>query len=242
MYNQLQSKQPWGCMSLLPATTCQDPPAHFISITSGYENTANMEAGDTSIQQLLEWVNSNVCQSRPFRSPQLYLWGPPACGKTSFLRLLEKYLRVYYMPTDENFYDFYDDDSYDLIVVDEFKGQKTIQDINRWLDGQNMTIRMKGRQSLKYKNLPIIIVSNFPPHIVYRNKFEKGELEPFTSRLYVVEVKGMIPLDRIVVTPKVEEMEEEAAEKEETQIEDVAPARDRIVVDLISPDTSMDLC
>lgn len=146
------------------------------------------------------------------------------------------------MPTDENFYDFYDDDSYDLIVVDEFKGQKTIQDINRWLDGQNMTIRMKGRQSLKYKNLPIIIVSNFPPHIVYRNKFEKGELEPFTSRLYVVEVKGMIPLDRIVVTPKVEEMEEEAAEKEETQIEDVAPARDRIVVDLISPDTSMDLC
>jgi len=129
------------------------------------------------------------------------------------------------MPTDENFYDFYDDEDYDLIVLDEFKGQKTIQDLNRWLDGQTLTVRKKGTQCMKFRNLPVIIVSNFPPHVVYRNKFERGELEPFTSRLLVVEIKGMIPLDRIVqqvpTTNQTVETEEKAAEEPEDQMEDV---------------------
>lgn len=235
MFATLDAKQPWGRMSLLPPLPSQtsEKPG-FMSITSGYENTEDTAAGDISIQQLLEWVNSNVCQSRPFRSRQLYIWGPPAVGKTTFLRLLEKSLRIYYMPTDENFYDMYDDDDYDLIVIDEFKGQKTIQDLNRWLDGQNMSIRQKGRQCMKLKNLPVIIVSNFPPHIVYRNKFEKGELEPFTSRVVVVEIKTMIPFERIVsapTPPPLVSTEEEIAIEALEQMQSVAQPG-RIVVDL----------
>jgi len=235
MYAALDMKQPWAPMSLLAAQSSriqeQTPDCGASTISNG-EST---EAGSSHILQLLEWVNANVCQPRPFRSRQLYVWGPPAVGKTTFLRLLEKSLRVYYMPTDENFYDFYDDEDYDLIVVDEFKGQKTIQDLNRWLDGQTLTVRKKGTQCMKFRNLPVIIVSNFPPHVVYRNKFEKGELEPFTSRLLVVEIPTMIPFDRIVSAPpppSTSTTEDKAAEEEGDQMEDVDSSMGSVMVDL----------
>lgn len=231
MYAALDMKQPWVPMSLLPVQSSRMEESTLPSGATSISNGESTEAGSMSILQLLEWVNANVCQPRPFRSPQLYLWGPPAVGKTTFLRLLEKSLRVYYMPTDENFYDFYDDEDYDLIVLDEFKGQKTIQDLNRWLDGQTLTVRKKGTQCMKFKNLPVIIVSNFPPHVVYRNKFEKGELEPFTSRLLVVEIQTMIPFDRIVSAPppvSTTTTEEKAAEEEEDQMADVDASTDTI--------------
>lgn len=101
----------------------------------------------SAVLKLLEWVNVNVLQPRAFRSPQLYLWGPPATGKTSFLRLLDTMLRIYYFPS-EAFYDHYNDDDYDLIVMDEFgptHDLKPMQEYNKWLDGQVMSIRKKGK-------------------------------------------------------------------------------------------------
>lgn len=149
------------------------------------------------LQTLIEWVNSNVCQPRQFRSPQLFLHGPPRTGKTSFLRLLEKRIRVYYMPIDEDFYDEYEDENFDLICFDEFKGQKTIQVMNRWLDGQTMSIRKKGRQGLKRKNLPFIILSNFSPCQCYRKAAEDGRIDSFIDRIKVVEINSMLHLDGI---------------------------------------------
>jgi len=161
-----------------------------------------MDIGEplSAVQKLLEWVNANVCQPRPFRSPQLYLWGPPATGKTSFLRLLDTMLRIYYFP-NEDFYDHYNDDDYDLIVMDEFgptHDLKPMQTYNRWLDGQVMSLRKKGSQGMKTKILPFIICSNYPPERVYHKVYGRGELEPFLSRLLVVHVEEMIPLDQIV--------------------------------------------
>ena len=44
-------------------------------------------------------------------------------------------LRVYWWPKDETWWDGYEDGAYDLIVLDEFKSQKKITDLNPILSG-----------------------------------------------------------------------------------------------------------
>lgn len=219
MYTTLENKKPWSPLTLngeritplVSSTTITTATMQLYAepnMTSHIPPSTATGEHLAAIKQLLGWVNANVCVSRPFRSQQLYLWGPPRTGKTSFLRLLDTMLRIYYMP-GEGFYDQYDDDNYDLIVMDEFgptHDLKPIQEYNKWLDGQVMALRKKGSQGLKTRNLPFIFVSNFPPERVYHKVFGRGELEPFTSRLLVVEIKQMIPLDLIVpIAPPIQE-------------------------------------
>lgn len=146
--------------------------------------------------ELATWLNSNIFhQSRPIKSAQLYLYSPPNCGKTTLISWLSRFCRIYYMPLLEDFYDFYDDDSYDLVVVDEFKGQKQIQFLNQWLDGQPCTVRVKGGQRLKTRNLPCIILSNWPLSKVYANAIEQhgsDVIDPLKARLEVVNVQKFI--------------------------------------------------
>lgn len=146
--------------------------------------------------QLATWLNANLfVASRPIKSPQLYLFSPPNCGKTTLVTWLSRFCRVYYMPLLEDFYDFYDDDSYDLVVIDEFKGQKQIQFLNQWLDGQPCTIRVKGGQRLKNKNLPCIILSNWSLSDVYSGAIEKhgkDVIAPLLARLEIVCVNKFI--------------------------------------------------
>lgn len=141
---------------------------------------------------------------------------------------------------DEDFYDFYDDDQYDLIVLDEFKGQKTIQHMNRWLDGQKMTIRKKGSQGLKTKNLPIIIISNYSPQEVYHKVAEHGRLDSFLDRLEIVEIKEMIDFQSIEFLPPVVGMDTNgsplfAEEPEEETNPDDEKRNDYGISDLYGP-------
>lgn len=146
--------------------------------------------------QLATWLNDNLFHtSRPIKSPQLYLFSPPNCGKTTLITWLSRFCRIYYMPLLEDFYDFYDDDSYDLVVVDEFKGQKQIQFLNQWLDGQVCTVRVKGGQRLKTRNLPTIILSNWALSDVYSGAIEKSGkdvIAPLLVRLEIVNVNKFI--------------------------------------------------
>ena len=111
-------------------------------------------------KQIAEWICSNVRQKRKFKCPQLFIYGPRNLGKTSLIEWLEQYLSVYHIPMGEEFYDLYSDD-YDLVVMNEFKGQKTIQWMNSFLQGGPMNIRKKGSQYMKRANLPAIILSNY---------------------------------------------------------------------------------
>jgi len=209
MYMISTTKKPWLPLKFISKPPPTSPSSllisdHYHPLAGPPPTNMTTDYGEPSsaVLKLLEWVNVNVLQPRPFRSPQLYLWGPPATGKTSFLRLLDTMLRIYYFPS-EAFYDHYNDDDYDLIVMDEFgptHDLKPMQEYNKWLDGQVMSIRKKGSQGLKTKNLPFIICSNYPPERVYHKVFGRGELQPFLSRLTVVEVEEMIPVDQIVPT------------------------------------------
>jgi len=141
--------------------------------------------------QIATWICSNIRQNRAFKAPQLYIWGARNLGKTSLVEWLEKYLSVYHMPTTEEFYDLYSDD-YDLVVIDEFKGQKTIQWMNQFLQGSPMPIRKKGSQSMKYKNLPVVILSNYRLSECYVKAANDGRLSTLEARLEVVEVEKFI--------------------------------------------------
>ena len=135
------------------------------------------------------WLDANLLATREFKQEQLYVYGPPDVGKTHLVLHLESHgIRVYRMPYDGKWYDTYDDDSYDLIVLDEFKGQKTIQEMNLWLEGGPMMVNRRGTAPvLKRANLPFIILSNYAPREAYRNCSEQ-RLAPLLARLKVIRV------------------------------------------------------
>jgi len=100
---------------------------------------------------IFKWIINNILEERPFAQQQLFIWGETCLGKTGLINTLEKYCRIYFVPADEEFYDLYDDDEYDLVVFDEFLGGKKITFMNQFLDGQKLPIRKKGTQYLKQK-------------------------------------------------------------------------------------------
>lgn len=147
-------------------------------------------------RQIARWLNTNMFNNvRPIKSRQLYIYSPPNCGKTTFISWLGRFCRIYFMPLLEDFYDFYDDNSYDLVVIDEFRGQKQIQFLNQWLDGQPASVRIKGGQRLKLQNLPCIILSNWALSSVYAGAIEKHGADvigPLSARLEIVSVNKFI--------------------------------------------------
>lgn len=150
---------------------------------------------DLATKDIVEWLNMNLFIQRPFKSPQLYIFGPTNTCKTSLGMLLSQYCMVYRMPLLEDFYDSYHDQDYDLVILDEFKGQKTIQFLNLWLDGQPMSVRKKGSQGFKNKNLPMIICSNYRLDECYKDLAKISTLE---ARLKIIELQQKIDLDNIL--------------------------------------------
>jgi len=148
------------------------------------------------------WLQENLFEVRDFKQKQLFLFGPPNMGKTSLMNQLRDIgVRIFYMPY-EDFYDAWDDDCYDLIVLDEFKGQKRIQDLNLWLDGSHFPVRRKGcAPFIKRKNIPMIIISNYPLTGCY--KVDETRLAPLKARLKCVEVVKFIEIDCVKVVSNV---------------------------------------
>jgi len=142
------------------------------------------------LSPIVAWLNTNLFSKRKFKQLQLYLYGPPNSGKTSLILRLSKYFRIYHIPNGEDFYDFFENDKYDLAVLDEFRADKTIQWMNAWLQGSEMNIRQKGSQCLKVQNIPTIILSNFTPHEAY-SKSTPEKLETLITRIEVIKVTNI---------------------------------------------------
>lgn len=136
------------------------------------------------ISAVYDWILKNVRKPRRFGSPNLAIVGPTGIGKTTFLLSLRKYCRMYWVPMDENFFDTYDDDAYDLLVFDEYKSQKTIQFMNSFCQGAPFQLRTKGGQTMKRKNLPVILLSNYTAQEMYPNVWQEQPtiLDAFTRR------------------------------------------------------------
>lgn len=149
-------------------------------------------------QLIVDWLNRNVREPREFKQTQLWVAGPPNYGKTTLINMLNSRLSTYMMPLDEEFYDAYNDQDYDLVVLDEFKAHKTIQFLNLWAQGGQMTIRKKGSQGVKKKNLPLVILSNYTPKECY-SKSSDYALAPLLVRFQVINLGDPIDINNIVI-------------------------------------------
>lgn len=140
--------------------------------------------------KIYDWIIRNVKKPRAFKQLQLYVHGVPNVGKTSMIMYLEKYLRIYHMEKSA-YTDGYYDGKYDLIVMDEFKAQKTISFWNSWLQGGVMPLNVRYRSRTKHDNLPVIILSNYLIEEAYCNvDYEK--LAPLRARIEYVNVISFI--------------------------------------------------
>jgi len=135
-----------------------------------------------------KWLNENLMKARAFKQPQLWICSDPNLGKTTLMRSLERYFRIYWMPKFDKWFDRYDDDAYDLLVLDEFKGQLPLQMLNEWLDGSTFQVpRRSAPPYEKRKNLPMIVCSNWDPYGCYNNCTEDN-IKPLCARVEVVRV------------------------------------------------------
>lgn len=109
-------------------------------------------------------------------------------------------MRIYYIPHREDFYDGFDNDDYDIAILDEYNsGSKHISWLNMWLDGSCMSLPMKGHQMVKSHNIPTVILSNTFPMHWYPNIAEKSpvQIQALEDRLLVVQVPEGEALHRL---------------------------------------------
>lgn len=149
------------------------------------------EQKDFASEKLVEWLNLNCGPKtvRPFKQKQLWLCGEANIGKTSLVEQLSKFHKVFYGPYDGDWYDNFDK-TYDLVVFDEYRAQKTIQWFNRFLEGSQMPLNRRGTSTYtKVRNIPIIILSNSPPEICYHKKMvsDPAGFKAFLTRLEVIQ-------------------------------------------------------
>jgi len=159
-----------------------------------------------SERSIAGWLNRNIQQERPHKQKQLWVWGPPDHGKSMLLMELDRRLRVMWMQKEEDFMDMWEDGSYDLVVVDEFRGQKKVTFMNEFLEGTPLCLRVKGSQKMKRQNVPVIIMSNGSPKDCYHN-MEDQWLEPLYARLTIVQLNK--PFRLRFFDPEVENPAEE---------------------------------
>jgi len=177
----LQMISPVDLISWSPVRTVLTCPARTIDFTLPEKEVAT-------------WLFTNIMQPRKHRQSQLYLYGPPACGKTSFYIVLLKFLRIFKIVYETDFLELYGDDYYDLMIFDEFKGQKKITFLNSLIDGTPKIYNVKFATVPKNKNLPAIFLSNLSPFEVYKGKAGDISLDAFVDRLQIVQVDTLYNL------------------------------------------------
>ncbi len=109
---------------------------------------------------------------------------------------LQKFFRIYYVPLDCRVLDDYEDDEYDVIVFDEYKGQKSITWMNAFVQGNHFPVHRRYNSTLKIKNLPVIVLSEFSIEGAYDkvHMFNPQRLHALHSRFQVENVKRFIDL------------------------------------------------
>jgi len=90
--------------------------------------------------------------------------------------------------------DGYSDQEYDLIVLDEFKGQKSITWMNSFVQGVPFKVFRRYNSYDKIKNLPVIVLSNYSIEEAYGkvNMFNPERLIPLKERFDCINVKKFI--------------------------------------------------
>lgn len=158
-------------------------PYNGVQIVEGLHDKVG-PVNEIGLTAIADWFTSQVIidrelprYKRPLRSPQLHIVGPPGIGKTSFIAALQNKLKVYMVPTEESWMDTFEDGVFDIAVVDEFCGGKTISWLNRWLDGGTIWIPIKGKSAVwKTQNIPTVILGNKTMEEIFKDAAAKRDV------------------------------------------------------------------
>lgn len=150
-----------------------------------------------AVHSIVDWINENVKKPRGFKQKQLYIHGKANVGKTSLITFLGNALKIYIFPQHDRWCDGYEDGKFDLAVFDEFKSDRRLAWMNRWLEGSPFAVEVKNSFVMKRQNIPTIILSNYSPEECYHKAAGQNTLAfaAFKSRLRVVEVDRWMQLD-----------------------------------------------
>ena len=139
--------------------------------------------------QLASWLNSMIFnRSIPHRPTQMWVKTAPGAGKSSLINQLEDEfgVSIYRWPLEEQWFDGYTDGAFDLIVLDEYKAQKKITQLNPILSGDRVPLSRRGLPPyVKHDILPVLILSNYSHSEAYHKSLPTA-LEALESRLKVV--------------------------------------------------------
>jgi len=150
---------------------------------------------DDNHRQLAEWFNANIQnKTRAPRTRQLYLFGKPGIGKSRLVNQLAVFNRVWSKPKSANkdeWFDGYDDNSCDLICMEEFVGSIPPATINAFIEGgrRPLTFPVKGGHVTKESNHAVIILSNYSPDKAYAGSMDrfKPSFDAFLERLLILD-------------------------------------------------------
>ncbi len=145
-------------------------------------------SGGHGAKLVRDWLDVNVGKPRHFKQKQLFVQALPNSGKTTLMRMLSEYVNIYWVPMFEDFEDEYENDVYDLVVLDEFKGQRKLTWMNMFAQGGPMQLRQKGRQYFKTDNPPVVVLSNHHVEQCYSN-CSAVALEAFRARFDFVSLE-----------------------------------------------------
>lgn len=141
--------------------------------------------------QVVSWLNNNLPPKiRPFKQSQLWLWGPSNMGKTTLRMELSKHFKAYNVCDEEKWWSGFNT-WHEIAFFEEFNGYKTLSQMKQFLDGSEVELGQKGEDPiLKDKNIPVIILSNNPPDVVYHKAAleNPNAFQPLLERLKVIHV------------------------------------------------------
>jgi flagellar biosynthesis GTPase FlhF len=153
--------------------------------TEPYPGIGDVTNLSPEVQQIAKWLNENLPPvKRVLKQKQLYIYGPTNIGKTTLLMKLQEHFHTYIVPEEDKFWSNFHD-NYDLCILDEFNGMKTITQLNNFCDGSKVPLTAKHVSAVnKTRNIPVIICSNKSPAEVFCNVAEKNPvvLKAFEER------------------------------------------------------------
>lgn len=133
-----------------------------------------------------KWWNTFIRTGYNEKKQNLWVWGPPDVGKsTNVLMPMLSMARGYEVWDDPVFWHPFAG-PYDFAFCDEFKGQKPIEDLNKFMTPNACHLSTKGGASYKDENLPVIILSNHQPIDLYWKNSET--LEALMARFTVIKL------------------------------------------------------
>lgn len=149
--------------------------------------------GELNNQRIAGWLNDHVIKEHKFRTNNLWIWGGTQLGKTSLVELLiENGVNVYTVDYSTHFFTGISINT-QLLVFDEFKGQRTITELNKLADGSRCQLDVKGSTFKIEKPIPVLVLSNFPIEQCFHN-VEDAWLNTLRGRFTEINVTKKVEI------------------------------------------------